>query len=121
MIMVTSFVTPLGVMLTFTSALPWCLVATTHRSVIRTEGRFYCFCLASRYIRTKLRPRKVEEAAVSLVSETYQREGWQVESVEQKRCSFDLPCVRDGEEAHVEVKGVVSHPRGGVTARQGIP
>jgi hypothetical protein len=55
--------------------------------------------------------RKVEEAAVNLVSETYRQEGWLVESVEEKRCSFDLHCVRHGEEAHVEVKGVAGAER----------
>lgn len=55
--------------------------------------------------------REVEEAAVSLVSETYRREGWQVESVEQKRCGFDLRCTRNREEAHVEVKGVAGAER----------
>jgi hypothetical protein len=50
--------------------------------------------------------RKVEEAAVNLVSETYRQEGWQVESVEERRCGFDLYCVRHSEEVHVEVKGV---------------
>src|SRR5215813_13117789 len=56
MVMVNSFVTALVFMLAFTSALLWCLVATTHRSVVHAEGRFYCFCFASRYIRTKLHP-----------------------------------------------------------------
>src|SRR6266481_2835237 len=55
-VMVNSFVTALVFMLAFTLALPWCLVATTHRSVVRAEGRFYCFCVASRYIRTKFHP-----------------------------------------------------------------
>src|SRR5262249_45009174 len=58
MVMVNSFVTALVFMLAFTSALLWCLVATTHRSVVHAEGRFYCFCFASRYIRTKLHPFK---------------------------------------------------------------
>src|SRR5215510_5298598 len=56
MVMVNSFVTALVFRLAFTSALLWCLVATTHRSVVHAEGRFYCFCFASRYIRTKLHP-----------------------------------------------------------------
>jgi Protein NO VEIN, C-terminal len=55
--------------------------------------------------------RKVEEAAVKLVSETYRQEGWRVESVEERRCGFDLYCVRDGEEARVEVKGVAGAER----------
>src|SRR2546426_8484629 len=56
MVMVNPFVPPLVFMLAFIPALPWCLVATTHRSVIRAEGRFYGFCSTSRYIRTKLHP-----------------------------------------------------------------
>src|SRR5262249_48189468 len=55
-VMVSSFVTALVLMLTFTPALLGCLVATTHRSVVHTEGRFYGFCSPSRYIRTKLHP-----------------------------------------------------------------
>jgi glutathione S-transferase len=47
-------------MLAFIPALQGCLVATTHRSVFRTEGRFYGFCSTSRYIRTKLHPYKTE-------------------------------------------------------------
>lgn len=55
--------------------------------------------------------RKVEEAAVNLVSDTYRQEGWHVVSVEQRRCGFDLRCFRDGQEAHVEVKGVAGSDR----------
>src|SRR4051812_23736758 len=56
MVMVSSCVPAFVFMLAFTLALPWCLVATTHHSVVRTEGQFYCFCSAPRYIRTKLHP-----------------------------------------------------------------
>src|SRR5262245_52214365 len=56
MVMVSSFVTALVLLLAFIPALHWCLVATTHRFVLCTEGRFYGFCSASRYIRTKLHP-----------------------------------------------------------------
>lgn len=55
--------------------------------------------------------RKIEEAAVNLVSEWYRREGWRVESVEALRCGYDLRCVRGVEEAHVEVKGVAGVER----------
>lgn len=54
---------------------------------------------------------QVEEAAVNLVIETYRQEGWQVVSVEERKCGFDLLCARDGEEAHVEVKGVAGEDR----------
>src|SRR5437867_2358824 len=56
MVMVSSFATELVLMLAFILALQGCMVATTHRSVSRTEGRFDCFCSTSRYIRTKLHP-----------------------------------------------------------------
>src|SRR5215468_10641736 len=56
MVMVSSCVPAFMFMLAFTLALLWCLVATTHRSMVRTEGRFYCFSSVSRYIRTKLHP-----------------------------------------------------------------
>lgn len=55
--------------------------------------------------------RKVEEAAVRVVTEWYQNEGWEVISVESQRCGFDLLCKRDGLEAHVEVKGVAGSER----------
>lgn len=55
--------------------------------------------------------RIVEEAAVNLVRKTYLQEGWQVVSVEEKRCGFDLHCIRNKEEVHVEVKGVAGVER----------
>src|SRR5262245_27694546 len=61
MVIVNSCVLALGFMLTFTLALPWCLVATTHRSVLPMEGRFYGFCSPSRYIRTKLHPSEIQK------------------------------------------------------------
>src|SRR5215813_1396210 len=76
MVMVNSFVTALVFMLAFTSALLWCLVATTHRSVVHAEGRFYCFCFASRYIRTKLHPGSLEEGLSP--SGTAPQEGFQL-------------------------------------------
>jgi len=55
--------------------------------------------------------KKVEDAAVRIVSGRYAKEGWQVTSVEAKRCGFDLLCMRDGIEEHVEAKGVASTER----------
>jgi hypothetical protein len=55
--------------------------------------------------------RKVEQAAVQIVAESYRKEGWQVTSVEAQRCGFDLLCRRDGTEAHVEVKGAAGSER----------
>src|SRR5262245_51235890 len=56
MVMVSSSVTELVLMLAFISALHWFVVATTNRSIFRTEVLFYCFCCTSDYIRTKLHP-----------------------------------------------------------------
>lgn len=50
--------------------------------------------------------RLVEEAAVRAVRERYESEGWEVRSVEQARCGFDLFCRRGQEAEHVEVKGI---------------
>ena len=50
--------------------------------------------------------RKVEEAAVEVVSAFYTRSGWEVHSVEADRIGFDLLCVKGEEEEHVEVKGI---------------
>src|SRR5262249_42368352 len=60
MVMVSSSVTELVLMLAFISALHWFVVATTNRSIFRTEGLFYCFCCTSDYIRTKLHPDRME-------------------------------------------------------------
>ena len=50
--------------------------------------------------------RRVEEAAVEVVSSFYKHLGWKVQSVEADRIGFDLLCVKGEEEKHVEVKGV---------------
>lgn len=55
--------------------------------------------------------RKVEQAAIRVVSGRYRKEGWQVASVEAQRCGFDLLCRRDGKEAHIEVKGTTGSER----------
>ena len=49
---------------------------------------------------------QVEEAAIQAVQRWYRRRGWSVVSVEKEGCGFDLLCNRDGQEVHVEVKGV---------------
>jgi 5-methylcytosine-specific restriction protein A len=48
----------------------------------------------------------VEQAAVAFVTAHYTAEGWAVTSVEVQRIGYDLTCTRQGEERHVEVKGV---------------
>lgn len=50
--------------------------------------------------------RKVERAAISVVTEWYESEGWKVESVESEKCGYDLLCRKNLEELHVEVKGI---------------
>lgn len=49
--------------------------------------------------------RKVERAAVSYVTRWYESRGWKVESVESEKRGYDLLCVKDADEEHVEVKG----------------
>jgi len=51
---------------------------------------------------------QVESAAVNYVTEWYNLYGWEVTSVEDKKCGFDLICTTDknGYEANVEVKGL---------------
>lgn len=49
--------------------------------------------------------REVERAAVSLVVQRYESEGWTVRSVESDRRGFDLECSRGDRIEHVEVKG----------------
>jgi hypothetical protein len=50
--------------------------------------------------------RKVERAAVQHVTKAYEAEDYHVASVESARCGWDLTVGRDGDELHVEVKGV---------------
>lgn len=50
--------------------------------------------------------RKVEIAAIAFVTDWYKERGWSVQSVEVDKCGYDLCCVNDGLEEHVEVKGI---------------
>jgi hypothetical protein len=50
--------------------------------------------------------RKIEQAAIRLVTDWYVRKGWKVRSMEALRCGFDLLCTHASVEDHVEVKGV---------------
>jgi len=50
--------------------------------------------------------RQVERAAVSHVTREYKQSGWNVESVEQDKCGYDLLCTKGTIEEHVEVKGI---------------
>lgn len=50
--------------------------------------------------------RKVERSAVSFVTDWYESRGWSVRSVEADKCGYDLCCIKNGSEEHVEVKGV---------------
>lgn len=51
------------------------------------------------------RNRKVEVAAVSFTAKWYESRGWTVESVESKKCGYDLLCLKGSSVEHVEVKG----------------
>jgi len=50
--------------------------------------------------------RKVERAAISFVTKHYKSQGWSVKSVEANKRGFDLLCMKDSIEEHVEVKGI---------------
>lgn len=42
---------------------------------------------------------------MNYVKEHYRASGWKVQSVESEKKGFDLLCIKDATEAHVEVKG----------------
>lgn len=48
----------------------------------------------------------MERAAVNHVTGEYKENGWNVESVEQKKCGYDLLCTKSSIEEHVEVKEI---------------
>jgi hypothetical protein len=50
--------------------------------------------------------RRVEQAAICFVTKWYQARGWTVYSVEAEKCGFDLRCVLNADEKHIEVKGI---------------
>lgn len=52
--------------------------------------------------------RKVELAAEAVVRRHYEADGWTVTRVAHLKCGWDLTTARDGQELHVEVKGVSS-------------
>ncbi|GGO85400.1 hypothetical protein GCM10011584_05280 [Nocardioides phosphati] len=52
--------------------------------------------------------RKVELAAEAVVQHHYEAAGWTVTRVAHLKCGWDLTAARDGEERHLEVKGVSS-------------
>ncbi len=49
---------------------------------------------------------EVESSAVRYVTKWYNSNGWEVESVENQKCGFDLICTKNGIQENVEVKGV---------------
>jgi hypothetical protein len=49
--------------------------------------------------------RKVEKAAISFVTDHYERNGWKVTSVEAGKVGYDLRCEKEEWHEHVEVKG----------------
>ncbi|MBL1173450.1 MAG: DUF3883 domain-containing protein [Chloroflexi bacterium] len=50
--------------------------------------------------------RKVEQAAISFVTDEYKENGWIVKSVETEKCGFDLLCTKADKQECVEVKGI---------------
>lgn len=51
---------------------------------------------------------KIEKAAVQFVTEKYERDGWEVHSVEKENVGYDLHCTRGNEVECAEVKGTSS-------------
>jgi hypothetical protein len=52
--------------------------------------------------------REVELAAEAVVQRHYETAGWTITRVAHLKCGWDLTASRDGQELHVEVKGVSS-------------
>ncbi len=50
--------------------------------------------------------KKVEKAAVLFVKKHFKSQGWSVHSVENKKCGYDLFCIKGSIKKHIEVKGV---------------
>jgi hypothetical protein len=50
--------------------------------------------------------RKIEQAAISCITNSYNERGWLVTSVESEKRGFDLLCTKANLQEHVEVKGV---------------
>lgn len=50
--------------------------------------------------------KKVEKAAILFATGLYEKQGWEVESVEQKKIGYDLLCKKGKQRDHVEVKGI---------------
>jgi hypothetical protein len=50
--------------------------------------------------------RRIEVAAIRCMIAQYKREGWQVRSVEDEHCGYDLLCSKGKREVHLEVKGI---------------
>lgn len=50
--------------------------------------------------------RKVEQAAISFVTNKYAEDGWTVKSVESEKRGFDLLCTKASMQEYVEVKGI---------------
>ena len=48
----------------------------------------------------------VEEAAINFVTKQFEEMGWVVTSKELEKCGYDLHCISESSEKHVEVKGV---------------
>jgi len=78
----------------------------TNLSFKKTEKAFAEFARKGAGFGNPETNKKVETAAIAYVSSKYEFEGWKVESVEAKKCGYDLLCTKRSKELHVEVKGV---------------
>ena len=52
------------------------------------------------------RNKAVERRAMDMAERCYREAGWEVEDVSTQHLGYDIRCTRNGEELHVEVKGV---------------
>jgi hypothetical protein len=49
--------------------------------------------------------KEIEDAAVKIASEYYEKKGFSVKSVEKENCGWDLTVIKGDKERHIEVKG----------------
>ena len=49
--------------------------------------------------------KEIEDTAIKIAKRYYRNKGYDVKSVENENCGWDLTIRRDGKELHIEVKG----------------
>jgi hypothetical protein len=95
---------------------PWPLSRKSERAIVRDSVNYTATLTSAFTTADSTKPRAVgpwnrpekavEDAAIRYVKAKLQRGGYKVRSREREICGYDLHAVRDGEELHVEVKGV---------------